>query len=675
MMAGGQALERFADSRARRELSALIQRTPRVVHRYEGEVLTSPDIGQVRAGDLLLVRPGELVPVDGVVVGETAVLDESALTGESRPVERNHGDKVNSGAVNSTAPFKVRATAAACESTYAGIVRLVEEAQASKASLVRLADRYAMLFLPAALSVAGLAWALSGDPVRALAVLVVATPCPLILAAPVAIVSGISRAASRGIIVKGGAALETLARGRILILDKTGTVTGGSPVLTEIESFDEHQPEELLRLAASLDQVSPHVLAAAILKAAADRRIELSFPLEVEEHFGSGIRGQVNGRAVALGKAEWVLAGKPSPPQLRRLRRRTLLEGSSSVLISVDGDLAGALILEDPIRPDAPLTLRALRRAGFDKILILTGDHEDVAKVVGGVLGADKVFAERSPAEKVEAVRAACEGGVTVMVGDGVNDAPALVAAHVGVALGARGATASSEAADVVLLVDRLDRLTEAILIARRSRGIAMQSISVGMGLSLLAMAAAAVGHLPPVSGAVLQEGIDLLVILNALRALAGAPARLVQRAQDTVGQQFRAEHRQLLAGVRKIRRVADRLDQIPPEQAMCELDAVYTFLIKDLLPHDAAEDAHVYPLIAKLVGGDDPTAIMDRAHMEITHLVNLLGRLLEDIPGGGPDADDTKELRRILYGLDAVLRLHFAQEEESYFALIEQNG
>ena len=282
MLTGGEALEDFADSRARRELRALVSRTPRVVHRYEGEQLTTPPIESVRPGDRLLVKPGEVVPVDGLVEGDPAVIDESALTGESVPVERHEGDVVRSGTVNVAAtPFVFQATATAEKSTYAGIVRLVEEAQASKAPLVRLADRYALVFLPLTLAVAGLAWLLSGDPVRGLAVLVVAMPCPLILAAPVAIVAGVSRAARHGVIVKGGGALEALGRGQILVLDKTGTVTQGAPVLTDVETAADLTADEVLRLAASVDLVSPHVLAAAIVKAAKERDLDLTFPTQV----------------------------------------------------------------------------------------------------------------------------------------------------------------------------------------------------------------------------------------------------------------------------------------------------------------------------------------------------------------------------------------------------------
>ena len=583
---------------------------------------------------------------------------------------------MRSGTLNAaSAPFKLRATAAADESTYAGIIRLVRQAQESKAPLTRLADRYAILFLPVAIGAAGLAWLISGDPIRALAVLVVATPCPLILAAPVAIVAGVSKAARRGIIVKGGGALETLARGKTLVLDKTGTVTAGSPALTNVECFGSFGVDELLRLAASLDQVSPHVLAGPILRAANERQLALSFPSEVSEELGAGIRGKVDGCSVALGKGSWVLKGEAPPPRLRRLQRRLMLEGASGVFISVEGELSGALILEDPIRRDAPLTLRSLRLAGFQRIALLTGDHADVAKLVGGILGVDQVFAERSPAEKVEVVKAEQKLAVTVMVGDGINDAPALAAADAGVAMGARGATASSESADVVLVVDRLDRLAEAVRIARRSRAIALQSIWAGMGLSVAAMGFATAGLLSPVAGAILQEIIDVIVILNALRALRGTTSCALTDATAALGDRFRDEHHRLLPGIRRIRHIAGQLELLTPSQARVELVELHQFLVQEVIPHEAAEDATVYPAVAKLIGGDDPTAVMSRAHLEISHLVTVLGRHLEDMMQSGPTSDDVRELKPVLYGLDSILRLHFAQEDESYLALIEARG
>lgn len=673
MLLGGRALEDFAQSRAKRELTALLRRAPRSAHRYEGDALTTIDVEDVRRGDLLLIKPGEVVPVDGVVADALAILDEAALTGEAAPVQRKQLEQVRSGAVNaSRAPFKLRATAPAEQSTYAGIIRLVRQAQESKAPLVRLADRYAVLFFPLTLTVAGAAWLISGDPVRALAVLVVATPCPLILAAPVAIVAGISRAARRGIIVKGGGALETIARGQTLVLDKTGTVTAGSPALTSVESFGGYEPDELLRLAASLDQISPHVLAGPILRAASERQLTLSFPTDVNEEFGSGVRGKVEGTPVSIGKSSWILQGQPAPPELRRVQRRLMLEGTSGVFIEVNGELAGVLILEDPVRRDAPLTLRSLRRVGFRRIVLLTGDHVDIARVVGGILGADQVLAERSPAEKVEAVKAEHAAGVTVMVGDGINDSPALAAADVGVAMGARGATASSEAADVVLVVDRLDRLIEAVRIARRSRAIAIQSIWAGMGLSVAAMGFAAGGLLSPIAGALLQEVIDVIVILNALRALRGRSLDESAGATIALGERYEAEHQRLLPGVKRIRYIADRLDQLSAQDVRTELTKLHQFLMTEVIPHEQAEEATVYPAVARLIGGDDPTAPMNRAHLEIAHMVDVLGRHLNELPSQGPAIDDIRDLRRILYGLDAILRLHFAQEDEAYLALMD---
>jgi heavy metal translocating P-type ATPase len=528
MLAGGQALEGFAGARARAELSALLARVPRTANRYQDGRLVELPVEEVAAGDRLLVKPGEVVPVDGVVSGAAAaVLDESALTGESRPVERQEGDPVKSGTVNAGGPFDLRAAATAAASTYAAIVRLVEEAQASKAPFVRLADRYALVFLPLTLLVAAAAWIAGGSPVRALAVLVVATPCPLILAAPVAWIAGVSACARRGVIVKGAGALEALAVGRVLLLDKTGTLTTGVPEVAAVEVFGDASVDELLRLAASLDQVSPHIFAAALVRSARERGLTLAFPAAVEEHLGAGIRGTVEGREVALGKLAWIAAGQAVPLRAQQVRQRAALEGASNVFVAVDGAVAGALILRDPIRADTPATLRALRRHGIQRVVMVTGDATEVAQTVAAAVGADLLLAERTPQEKVAAVKAERVHGPTIMVGDGVNDAPALAAADLGVAMGARGATASSEAADVVITLDRLDRLAEALQIARRTRRIALESVLAGMGLSFAAMLVAAAGHLPPVAGALLQEAIDVAVIANALRALApGREAR-----------------------------------------------------------------------------------------------------------------------------------------------------
>ena len=668
MLATGRALEDFAEVRAHRELSALLERAPRSAHRYDGSSLATVPIGDVRPGDRLLVKHGEVVPVDGFLASGNAVFDESALTGESRPVERVAGEQVRSGAVNAGPAFDLRAVASADRSTYAGILRLVEQAQRERAPFVRLADQYALIFVPVTLVVAILAWAISGDAVRALAVLVVATPCPLILAAPIAIVAGISRAAKRGIIVKGGGALEALARGRVLLFDKTGTLTAGTPEVAEVFAFGELDPDEVLRLGASLDQLSPHVLATAIVASARRRGLELVFPEDVREELGSGIRGRVNGRSVGLGKASWVARGASLPVKARDVRRRSAMEGSSCVMVSVDGEVAGAVVLEDPIRSDTPRVIRILRRAGIDRVVMVTGDHPDVAESVGISIGVDRILSERDPADKVDAVKAEGEFGPTIMVGDGVNDAPALAAADVGVAMGARGATASSEAADVVLVVDRLDRVAEAIRIARRSRGIALQSVLIGMGLSFVGMLFGAFGVLVPVAGALVQEAIDVTVILNALRAL-GPDRQTRQRSGpgSNVGDRFRAEHQEFVPHLQRIRTVADRLETYEPAEAMAELEQIRWFLLERLVQHEKEEEAAVYPVVARLMGGEDSMGTMERAHMEIEHLARVFGHMLSDLPPEGPTPDDFADLRRVLYGLHAILRLHFAQEEEAY--------
>ncbi len=677
MLATGDWLERFAAGRAHRELSALISRAPRTVHRHEAGAIVDRAIGEVAVGDRLLVKPGEVVPVDGSVFGTAAVLDESALTGEARLANREAGDPVSSGTVNAGAPFDLIATATAERSTYAGIVRLVEEAQSSKAPFVRLADRYALLFVPLTLLISGAAWAVSGDPVRALSVLVVATPCPLLLAAPIAIVAGISRSAKRGIIVKGGGALEAIARSRTVLFDKTGTLTAGRPHLADVAVAPGHGASEVLRLAASLEQVSPHVLAASIVGGARERGVTLCLPQDVAEIPGAGITGLVDGVELRVGTAAYATAGLALPAWARDVRRRVTIEGATGVYIAADGDLIGALVLDDPIRPETPRVIRSLRRAGVRRVVMVTGDHYGVADMVAAAIGADAVLAERSPADKVDAVaeERAETDGILVMVGDGINDAPALAAADVGVAMGARGATASSEAADLVITVDRLDRLPEAIRIAARSRTIALQSVIAGMGLSLAAMLVATTGALPPVAGAVIQEAIDVVVILNALRALAGGLERVPSVPGWTeLGAHLRSEHRELAAPIARIRALADRLGTMPAPDAGAELGHVRDFLIGTLVPHEELEDREVFPMLARAVGNDDVTAALHRTHTEIFHLVRFTDRLVAEIPVEGPGPEDLTDLRRVLYGLDAILRLHMAQEEELYVALGDVN-
>jgi heavy metal translocating P-type ATPase len=520
MYAGGTFLESFAEGRARREMRGLLSRVPRTATRHRNGGLEDVPLDEIAPGDRVLIRQGDVAPVDGTVDSESALLDQSALTGESMPVRLIRGQDVMSGSANVGYPFDLRASHPAAESTYAGIVRLVEEAQRSKAPMSRLADRYSLLFLGVTIALASGAWWTAGDPIRAVAVLVVATPCPLILAVPVALVAGLSRAAHYGVLIKGAQALEAMARVHTLILDKTGTLTDGRPRIVSIHAHAELSENDILTVAAALEQASKHPIALAIVAHARERGLHLPVPSEVIEAPGEGLAGRVNGNPVLVGSPAYVAAGLEKttvdPP--------TIAAGAVLVAVAVDGRLAAHIVMADVLREGTTRFLAGLKRVGVRRIVLATGDRRAVAQAVSRDLGLDGVRAELTPDQKVLLVLAERKNGPVMMVGDGVNDAPALAAADIGVAMGARGAAASAEAADVVLLVDRLNPLLPGIEIARGSRRIARESVVAGIGMSIAGMIAAALGYLAPVEGAILQELIDVAVILNALRALRLAP-------------------------------------------------------------------------------------------------------------------------------------------------------
>ncbi len=520
MYSGGTLLESFAEGRARAEMNSLLSRVPRSALRHRNGALEEVPLDAITPGDLILVRQGDVVPVDGTLASDRAVLDQSALTGESIPVRVAKSDFVMSGVTNAGEAFDLEAASEAAASTYAGIVRLVETARKSKAPMSRLADRYSLVFLALTLAISGAAWWLSGDPIRAVAVLVVATPCPLILAVPVALVAGLSRAARHGVLIKGAGQLETLARIRTLVLDKTGTLTDGRPRLVQTHCAGGFAADEVLRLAASLDQVSKHPIAQALVSAAQDRGLVLSVPQAVAESPGEGVTGRVDGRDVVVGGSDFVLEHVAGPARAFDDTE----PGAVVVALAVDGQWIGRLVLADALRKGTGGLLAALRRLGIERILLATGDRKTVAQSISEGLGFDAVRSEMTPDQKVLLVLSERKNGPVMMVGDGVNDAPALAAADVGVAMGARGAAASAEAADVVLLVDRLDPILPGVEIAQGARRIALESVFVGIGLSVLGMIAAAFGLITPVQGALLQEVIDVAVILNALRVLRLSP-------------------------------------------------------------------------------------------------------------------------------------------------------
>lgn len=530
MLSGGEALEDYAEHRAKRELTNLLSNAPRIAHRLsdgtdaDTAATTDVPVDEVVVGDRLLVRPGEVVPVDGVLETEDASFDEASLTGESLPVERGVGEGVLSGAVNGPRAVVIRASAAAADSQYQRIVALVTEAAESKAPLVRLADRYAVPFTAVSLLIAGVAWFVSGDPVRFAEVLVVATPCPLLIAAPVAFMGGMSRSARHGIIVKGGGTLEQLSRTTAMAFDKTGTLSVGTPTVVAVRPEAPFSVDELLALVASAEQYSSHVLAASIVDTAKGRGLTLTSSDDAEEYATDGVAATIAGRHVVVGKRAFVVRHTGDVPEA------TLVSGELGVYVGVDGAFAGTVILTDPLRENAAATLKRLKDLGVVHTYMLTGDARSTAEHVAAEAGITDVHAELLPQDKVDIVRGLPHRPFA-MVGDGVNDAPVLAVADVGIAMGARGATAASDSADVVILVDDISKTADAVYIGQRTTRIALESIWVGIAISVGLMLIAAVGLLPAIAGAALQEVVDLVTIIAALRALGRG-----KRARAAVG-------------------------------------------------------------------------------------------------------------------------------------------
>lgn len=509
MLTGGDSLEDYAGKQAGRELRTLLDNSPQTAHRILAESIEDIPVNEVAINDLLLVKPGELVPVDGIIVDGESFVDESSLTGESKPIEKTHADELMSGSVNGDAAMRIKVTKKAADSQYQTLVKLVKESESKPAHFVRLADRYAVPFTIIAYIIGGLAWFFSKDPVRFAEVLVVASPCPLILAAPIALVAGMSRSSRNGIVVKSGTTIEKLARAKTIAFDKTGTLTEGRLFVDVIEPASSHYTkEELLRLAASAEQESSHILARSLVAHTKDAALPLYPVTDLEEMTGQGIQATVHGHLIKVGKAGFADC------------KQVESSAQTSVWISIDHQYAGKISFKDNIRPESKETIAALEQLGVKRILMLTGDQSVVAEQIAAQVGITEIHAQCLPKEKIAVLNQASEADrPVIMVGDGVNDAPALAIADIGIAMGARGSTAASESADAVILKDDLTRVSEAVKISQDTMTVARQSVLIGIVICVILMLIASTGIIPALLGAALQEIVDTVSILSALRA------------------------------------------------------------------------------------------------------------------------------------------------------------
>jgi heavy metal translocating P-type ATPase len=514
MLTGGESLEDYAEHRAQRELNNLLSNAPVKAHLIRGGKQVDVKVEELKIGDKFIIKPGELVPVDGEVIEGESSFDESSLTGESVPFSKSLGDKLLSGSINLEGLITAKATSTAEDSQYQQIVRLVQSAAASKAPFVRLADRYAVPFTLVAYAIAIAAWVYYGQAIRFLEVIIVATPCPLLLAAPIALISGMSLATRHGIIVKTGSALEKLAEAQTIAFDKTGTLTSGKLKVDKIIGFNEYSKEQVLTYAAAIEQSSNHIIAKAITDHAKDLKLKLPKLKKQQEISGLGIVASLKAQRLVVGRLKLIEEEGIVIPKSFHSGKLT----STTMFVGIDDVLVGYITFNDQIRPETAATLKSLRNQGLKHILMITGDNQAAADLIAKQLSIDSVKAEALPADKLKAVEALKLRPVA-FVGDGVNDAPVLTSADVGIALGASGSTAASESADMVIMLDDIGRVAMAYRIAKHTFKIAKQSILVGIGLSLILMLIFATGRFQPLYGALIQEVVDVIVIFNALRA------------------------------------------------------------------------------------------------------------------------------------------------------------
>lgn len=514
MLTGGKALEDYAERRAKTELSALLERKPHTAHMIRGHKVVDVSVNDVSANEKLVIMPGEVIPADATIIEGSTNVDESSLTGESIPLEKTIGDQLMSGAINIDGTITVQTLRSPKDSQYEQIIKLVRSAANANSPFVRLADAYSIPFTIVSFLIAGLVWFVTGDPMRFLQVLVVATPCPLLLAAPIALISGMSRAAKHGIIIKSGTVLEKLAAAKTFAFDKTGTLTIGKPSVSGVKTYGNFSEEIILTYASALEAGSNHVLARAIVTAAENRNIHVKQAKQIVETAGRGLSGRLDGKTVLIGRFSMM---QEQDIKMPKSFKETQIRHTST-LVAVNGTLAGIILFEDTIRPEAKKMLAQLRSLGIKHIAMVTGDNETTALRVGKELDIDDIYPNSLPSDKLLAIEGLPHWPI-IFVGDGVNDAPVLTAADVGIALGARGSTAASESADVVIMLDDVSRVSMGFQIARNTFHIAKQSILIGILLSLGLMAVFATGRFKPIQGALIQEVVDVIVIFNALRA------------------------------------------------------------------------------------------------------------------------------------------------------------